>query len=572
MNRHLLLLLALSLISLQSTAQNQYENVWPRIDTFMQKQLPQSAVKVADSVYKDAQKSGGPISAMKAQLYLLQIHYQLNDNGDSAAIYEAEHYAATAEFPYKAMWQSITAQLYWNYYQSKSDEILERSNVKDNDPNFEFWDARHFFEKITALYFASLKDAGRLKKMRDADFYPILSQGKNSPLLRPTLFDLLAYRALAYFNNDEKDITESELHFTMNDPAVFDEPERFMVHHFTTKDSSSAQFRALLLYQQLLAIHIHDANKSAFVYADMERLDFANKNSVAIDKKELYIRAMRRIAVAYPDDSIAAMAQYKLAEQLYGEENDYADKSRHADKNRDYTRILSALDKLFSKFPKSEAGISARNLANKIKQKTLEPNYEKVILPDEYSRILVTYKNVPKIWVRIVPVDAYMYLNFEYDRTHFDSVVRHSSIQEFSISLPGSEDYKYHDAEVKLDPLPAGRYGIWISDNKDFVSSKDSLKSSGCFAVSSLCMVKKKNIRRDGELVVLNRKTGWPVANALVKVHDADRENKVVKMLNTGKNCFVPLPNTAGRQSYYYDIAKDNDTLDAANPATVCRK
>src|ERR1017187_4001814 len=103
MIRHLLLLLALSLMFLQSTAQNQYENVWPRIDTFMQKQLPESAAKVADSVYKDAQKSGRQLSVMKAQLYLLQIHHQLNDNADSAAIYEAEHYAAISEFPNKAI-------------------------------------------------------------------------------------------------------------------------------------------------------------------------------------------------------------------------------------------------------------------------------------------------------------------------------------------------------------------------------------------------------------------------------------------------------------------------------------
>ena len=120
--------------------------------------LPASAEKVADSIYKEAQKANKPIMVMKAQLYLLQIHHQLSDNGDSASIIESERYMAAAQFPYKAMWQSITAQLYWTYYQAKSDEI-DAEMLRDlevlNNPNYardrEIAKRLNFFERMRVL-------------------------------------------------------------------------------------------------------------------------------------------------------------------------------------------------------------------------------------------------------------------------------------------------------------------------------------------------------------------------------------------------------------------------------------
>jgi len=47
-----------------------------------------------------------------------------------------------------------------------------------------------------------------LKEINIKSFAAVLTTGDSTENLRPTLYDLLAYRALGFFENDEKDITQ----------------------------------------------------------------------------------------------------------------------------------------------------------------------------------------------------------------------------------------------------------------------------------------------------------------------------------------------------------------------------
>src|SRR5690606_26772202 len=108
---------------------------------------------------------------------------------------------STVSFPEKAIWQSIAAQLYWNYYQQNRWKILDRTKVSNSVrlDDFEQWDASRFFEKATTLYLASLSRARELEQIRIEQYDPLLIKCVNTRNLRSTLFDLLAFRAVEYF-------------------------------------------------------------------------------------------------------------------------------------------------------------------------------------------------------------------------------------------------------------------------------------------------------------------------------------------------------------------------------------
>ena len=91
--------------------------------------------------------------------------------------------------------------------------------------------------------------------------------------LRPTLFDLLAHRALDYFKNDERDITKPAYAFEINQASAFDPAADFIHRKFETDDSLSLEQKALLLYQQLISFHLNDANPDALVDVDIERIN-----------------------------------------------------------------------------------------------------------------------------------------------------------------------------------------------------------------------------------------------------------------------------------------------------------
>ena len=66
-----------------------------------------------------------------------------------------------------------------------------------------------------------------------------LSSKEMSVIFRPTLFDLLAHRALNYFENDERDINKPAYAFELDQASAFDPAADFIQRKFPTKDSCS---------------------------------------------------------------------------------------------------------------------------------------------------------------------------------------------------------------------------------------------------------------------------------------------------------------------------------------------
>ncbi|MCD6064779.1 MAG: alpha-2-macroglobulin domain protein, partial [Flavipsychrobacter sp.] len=218
-----------------------YAAEWKKIDSLFDRGLPQSATKIAESVYLKAKEKGQQVQMLKAQMYLLTSDMQTKEDGITEAIKRAEVEAQNTGFPNNAVWQSIAAQLYWSY------------------------------ATIGALYLASLFRPDELKKVNIDSYDPVLNKGVNTRNLRPILYDLLAFRALAFFENDEKDVTQPAFKFEIDDPAAFSEANSFINHPFKTQDTLSLQWQALKVYQQLLSLHSSDAIPDAFIDADLHR-------------------------------------------------------------------------------------------------------------------------------------------------------------------------------------------------------------------------------------------------------------------------------------------------------------
>src|SRR5690606_7546861 len=152
------------------------------INNLLNKGLPQSAEERAADIYKRAAAKGQSVQMIKAQLYLLNAGSQRSEEPAKDAIEKAETQITKTSFPEKAIWQSITAQLYWNYYSSNRWKILDRTRVSDAAAltDFEQWDAERFFQKIMELYDASLERSRELKEISIDKYDPVLTVGENT--------------------------------------------------------------------------------------------------------------------------------------------------------------------------------------------------------------------------------------------------------------------------------------------------------------------------------------------------------------------------------------------------------
>ncbi len=546
------------------TGNDPYKEAWVRVNKLLLDGLPKSAEKVVDSIYEDARHNNRRLYAIKAQLYLLQIHHETSEKSDSVSIAESESFAAMSPFPYNAIWKNIEAQMYWNYYAENRYEILERSKLNKPGPDFEFWDAATFFDKISSLYMESLRDTALLKSINITDFNLILYKGKNTATLRTNLFDLLAFRALEYFTDDEKDIVKPAEQFVINDDAYFGDASAFVRLNINATDHSPQWF-SLQLYQQILRLHKDDAGKSALIDADLQRLEYVYRYTTLANKEEHYIAALWRIVKKYPDDSCSSMALYKIADLLYGGHESYDTynaEDRVKDDKRDLRRVIAILDSVITRYPSSQGSVCASQLKNSISSKQLTIRCEEVILPDEYAKLFVFYKNLPHAWLRIYPVyfgDEH-YNEYGYP-TEDKAWLYRTPVQAFELDLPGTEDFKSHSTEIKLDPLPPGKYMVTVADQEAFsIGEVTQVNAHTSFTASSLSMVRKTTAYDTVIGYVLNRKTGLPVPDAKVAYRQMDK--KLIS-LTSGANGAIDnyIP-----QDYYFNpvaffITKGRDTL-----------
>ncbi len=561
------LVLCLPVLSFSQVAEP-YAREWKKADSLFERGLPQSAKKIAEAVYEQALKKQEVVQVLKAQLYLLKTDLQTGEEGQVDAIKRAETEISKTGFPNNAVWQSIAAQLYWNYYQQHRWKIMNRTSVgaETTIEDMAMWDARRFYSRVSELYRASLSRPAELKATNIETYDPILEKGVNTRPSRPTLYDLLAFRALRFFENDEKDVTSPSFRFTIEDPAAFADAETFMRHDFRSQDTVSLQWQAIKIYQQLLQLHSNDAMPAAFIDADLHRLAFVHRASVLTDKNERYIQALEAIAKKYSTHELAALAAFRAAQAMMRIEYTTTDittrRNRQQPRTGNLPEIKARLEKIVAAFPKSEGGILAAELLQSINMKEISVQTEQVVLPGEVSKALISYRNLPKAWFRIVPVDIADYrMAFRTGgKAWQNTLLQTRAIKAWSENLPGIADLESHTAEVKIDALPMGMYALIVSADEKF-SAKNNIINYAVFQSSRLSIITQYN----GSGFVLDRKEGNPVPGATIEMYrEQYRSNRyeleVAEELVSGKDGSFSLKKKS-REYSAFAVEKGDDRL-----------
>jgi len=209
-------------ISLPSTAQvtKNYEKEWKQVDAFVKKELPRSALEQVKKIYLLAKKEKQEAQVIKSLVYMTSLQREVTENSESKAISDIEKEINTTNEPARSILTSLLAEMYWNYYQQQRWQLYDRTNTKDfKKDDIATWTADDLHKKISDLYLQSIKNITLLQQTKLDRYNAIIVKG-NMRHLRPTLFDLLAHRALEYFKNDERDITKPAYAFEIAEAAA----------------------------------------------------------------------------------------------------------------------------------------------------------------------------------------------------------------------------------------------------------------------------------------------------------------------------------------------------------------
>ncbi|MDB5223753.1 MAG: alpha-2-macroglobulin, partial [Chitinophagaceae bacterium] len=509
----LLFIVLLSFLQTNLFAQaNDYAKQWKQVDELIKKGLTKSALDESVKIYETAKKDNNDPQIIKALLFRITLNRNLEENANVKSIALVEKEIQSAKEPARSILNSILAEMYWNFLQQNRYKLYNRTQTVDfKKDDVLTWGLQDLHKKIGALYLSSIKEEKLLQQTKLEPLEAIIIKG-NVRYLRPTLYDLLAHRALDYFKNDERDITKPAYAFEIKDEKALAPAKEFASHKFINKDSSSLHYYALLIYQKLLNFHIADAKPDALIDADIQRLSFVKQYGVMNNKDELYIRALQNIIDAHPNNPAVAQASFFLIQEIY---NSAVTEDKKAEKKYTVKYAKELLENLIKKSPGSEGGINAKNLLTGILHKELNLTSEKVNVPGESFRTLVTYKNIASINLRIIELTPEFKKLLEANPDNeqlWNTLTSQKPIKSWKQTLPLPEDYKSHSTEIKVDALPIGEYALLASAAEDFNLTKNPL-SIQYFHVSNISYVNNGR-----EYFVLDRTTGKPLPGAKVQV------------------------------------------------------
>jgi uncharacterized protein YfaS (alpha-2-macroglobulin family) len=547
-------------------ATSDFKNRWKQIDSLVDKGLPKSALSAVDKIYTLSKSQKNDPQIIKALLYKIKLQQNIEEDADVKSIDRIESEIANAKEPARSIMESIAAQLYWNYFQQNRYKIYNRTKTSGfNKKDIATWTADDLHSKIGDLYLASVNDKDILKRQKLETFDAIIIKG-NTRYLRPTLYDLLAHRALDYFKSDERDINRPSYYFEIKDKEVFAPAKVFIHHKFITKDSTSLHQKALLIFQELLAFHLNDTKPEAFIDADIERINFAYQYGVMTDKDTLYMTALKNISEKYKDNPASAQAAFLSAQTIYNyaiQSSDYSSKINSHPVN-DAKEIL---DSIVSKYPASEGGINAKNLLTQLLHAEINLTTEKVNVPNVPFRTLVTYKNFSHIYFRLIPLTQQLKNqvrgNVSNDQI-FQRLENLQTLRTWKQDFPNTSDYLSHSVEVKIDALPVGEYVLLGSAAPDFSLNKNSL-AAAYFFVSNISFINSGQ-----QYFVLDRTSGQPLDGANVQVfnqqYNYSNQNYQLQKQETiraDKNGYFKLPALKKNENrnVRFDISYKNDRL-----------
>ncbi len=542
-----------------------YDEQWKAVDKALDEGLPKTALEMVEKIYSRAKSENNQPQIVKAAAYRVALLSVTNEEDEVVLVRDLEKEIAAADQPGKAVLTSMMAELYWNYYQMNRWRIHDRSEVNDAaDADFRTWNPGQFFDTTKALYVASLAPAEILQSVPVDTYDAILIKQSESGKYRPTLYDILAHRALDFFRNDQADLPVPQADFELEGLEALTPAADFVRHAFTSPNPRNTKYQALLIYQQLLRFHAQRGDADALVDLDLQRLAFSRAETLHEDKDTTYFLAIEKLYTTHASAPISTLVGAEIARYHYDHD--------------DYVTALSVCERESARFPASRGATDCRALRSSILAKELSLAVETTTRPDAAFLMSAGYRNVDRVHFRIVQLlanedDDYL-LRTTRDvsqRDRLEEILRRGSLKEWSQELPKQTDYKSHLVDLRGPELPAGVYMIFMSPREDFSFDGNAI----AYTWLRVTRLSLENIDSQGgeqRFWVTDAAEGAPLKSVKVRMYSnrwnsSKYEYERVEMgsVRTGPDGLFVLEPGRFREGVSFQLSVGRDTLTVRN-------
>jgi hypothetical protein len=432
--------------------------------------------------------------------------------------------------------EAIQANWTWGFFLQNRWRFQQRTaggTEADDLSRIAEWDLPSIVAEIRKRFAVAVGEPGSperkaLQSLPVAEWSAILQPGKLSDAYRPTVWDVIAHDAIAFASSGERGLVAPEDAFELDaDSPALGTPDQFLTWqpeaNKTVTDLGSPLLETARLYRGLLEFHRADADRTAFLAADLDRILWASAAAVsqgdAADLADRKGDALERFIERAGDHETASLARFHLASLLQqgdgrGEPGDLVEARAIALKGAET-------------HPKSPGGVMCKNLIAQIESKELSLQTERS-WAEPWPAVRVSYRNLAKVHLRIAKADWMGRLKAGkphagwMDDADRQAILALPSVREKAFDLPATADYQQRHEDLPVGTaldaksLEPGPYWVIASHKADF-GAADNVVQVTLVWVTRLAIVAEQQRQVFGNAAAMGQQSG-PVGGHVVDI------------------------------------------------------
>ena len=556
---------------------NKYVNEWAEIEELRQQSLPKSILPKVDVIYQSALIEQNYEQMIKAIIFQLNSIGVLeeNDEGANRIFNNLKRDAETIPQPTKSVVYSMIGQMYEEFYNQNAWTINRRTNTATDLEDVNTWDARKLAEEAVKYYNLSLQDMKTLQNEPIDSYKEILLEGYNTGY-QPSLYDLLANRALTYYSSNFNVRSLPQQVFVVNNPDYFKDAQTFSKLEIQSEDTLSTTYLSIKTYRELLRFHLQKSDfgaiigkandgVEALIDVDLRRMSYLRTNGRYADNEKMYEDALVNMSKKYAAYSQSARILLELG-HYYKEKGAVWRNDKKEENKSGYSKayeICEQIEKEYSDQFKSYV----KSLKDEILHKEMDLMTESVQLPGQPFLALLKFRNMDAVYKTVYELteeEAIEYTQgiWRNESSKFIKGLKREFGKE-QIKLPPVYDYQYYTTEIGIAPLKEGFYLIVLSDVEN-PKNTSAIYNASMVQVSPL-MAQDRTVKGAITVAVTDRKTGEPIPNADITFYKDIKEKKHITF-SSDKDGMAKGGTLQGYSYRYYRVDRDGKQLLVFNP------
>src|SRR5690606_28512893 len=204
--------------------------------------------------------------------------------------------------------------------------------------------------------------------------------------------------------------------FKLDRPEHFALFEEFTVRELVHRDSLSWEFQALRTWQKWERAHLADDHP--FILADitLQRLGFVRDHSTLPEEDSLYYDALVQLRKRVELLPIWSEGTAGMAE-IHAQQGAQFQRIDPGDLKWELRTAVQMCDSAITRYPGSFGTQKARVLKARLLRPAIDLQTEEAVLPGSPFKVALGYRNVQKVWLRIVMdgMDVTQQRNWDHD-------------------------------------------------------------------------------------------------------------------------------------------------------------